>query len=156
MIANFPIENYTKPYSGYPGYSCYSTLNSQQTGSVSNGPCVYSPSVSNMAEPVYYFSDPFKYYENLGSPPIAAIPNQFSSAFSSGSGSPATKSTASQPCLAAVANSQLPIGCNGYGSNSLDLSQLGTSLASLPIVPFGQHNNAAALQQRQRHDDHTL
>ncbi len=147
LIANVNWQNYTNVFSGVPQYSCFvkgKNIAGQQNLNVCNN---YNPVVDSLSGPIYLLSDPFRYYENLGSSSVLGFLNQLYSTYNSGNagsgtggGSGSIQSQISQQCTQQVQAGQIPIACTGQTSepSAPDISNLGgaggASVLSLPSI----------------------
>ncbi len=130
LFTNFDIQNYTKLLSGTGPSVCY-------RADASADGCVYSANTANVMGPVYDLTDPFYYFENLGSQQVLAYANQYGSTYAGGTGAGSPTSSLSQACQDEINNAQLPVDCPGYQQTTIDLSNLGTlqNVAATQLYP---------------------
>ena len=130
LFTNFDIQNYTKLLSGTGPSVCY-------RADASADGCVYSANTANVTGPVYDLTDPFYYFENLGSQQVLAYANQYGSTYAGGTGAGSPTSSLSQACQNEINNAQLPVDCPGYQQTTIDLSNLGAlqNVAATSLYP---------------------
>ncbi len=93
LTTSLNIENYTKLFTGYSPYTCY-------TGSSKAGACTGLAGIGSMAGPVYSVDNPFYYLENQGALQLLTAAGQFYSSLSSSElGIGGYKSSGSAPQL---------------------------------------------------------
>lgn len=128
LTTSMNFENYTKLFSGYSPYECYTDSG--------NAACSQLPQISGMAGPVYSVDNPFYYLENQGAMQFLTLAGQFYSSLSP-SELGGYKSSGSAPQLSV---SQTPV---GWGQTDIITATASVAADTVQIYIDGSQTPAA-------------